>query len=336
MSNSTQTFDPIVQSQASKEITANAFFDAVSQASTYGRRASTCSGLTWGYYGGNTTITAGTLSQIANGTLTLTASTTCYIVALKSSGAVSFSTATTNWNDTTNYWRLYSVVTGTATVTSYTDSRELGKFSGADSKQPLVDVDNIRIDGNTISSTDTNGNITLAPNGTGDVVIAADTTTLGDSNVDATLTTSGTGDLIISTNVGTNSGTIRIYDGANGDINITPNGTGFVVTPQFKCTQFSAGSPVTKTTDTFTLGDTETNIICNNTATVTATLASAASFPGREIRIKTIAAFTVVSASSNVVPLDSATAGISILPATVGKWAQLVSDGTNWVIMQAN
>ena len=35
-----------------------------------------------------------------------------------------------------------------------------------------LDVDNIRIDGNTISSTDTNGDITLDPNGSGDVVVA--------------------------------------------------------------------------------------------------------------------------------------------------------------------
>ena len=33
-------------------------------------------------------------------------------------------------------------------------------------------VDNIHIDGNTISSTDTNGDITLDPNGSGDVVVA--------------------------------------------------------------------------------------------------------------------------------------------------------------------
>jgi hypothetical protein len=36
-----------------------------------------------------------------------------------------------------------------------------------------LDVDNIRIDGNTISSTDTNGDITLDPNGTGDVIVAS-------------------------------------------------------------------------------------------------------------------------------------------------------------------
>ena len=36
-----------------------------------------------------------------------------------------------------------------------------------------LDVDNIRIDGNTISSTDTNGDLTLSPNGTGDTIIAS-------------------------------------------------------------------------------------------------------------------------------------------------------------------
>ncbi|WP_176479108.1 hypothetical protein [Mesorhizobium sp. WSM3860] len=51
--------------------------------------------------------------------------------------------------------------------------------------------------------------------------------------------------------------------------------------------------------------------------------------------IKTIQAQTVVSASSNVVPLAGGAAGTAILAATARKWATLVSDGTNWVIMQA-
>lgn len=130
MANSTSNIDLIAQSQASKEVTVNAALDALSPASTYGRRQSTCSGLTFGYYGGNVTLSSGTMSQIANGTLTLTASATNYIVANKATGAVSFSTATTNWNDSANYWRLYSAVVGSATVTSYTDSRELAKYTG--------------------------------------------------------------------------------------------------------------------------------------------------------------------------------------------------------------
>jgi hypothetical protein len=87
---------------------------------------------------------------------------------------------------------------------------------------------NITISGNTISSTDTNGNITLAPNGTGDVQLDADTIRVGDSGANVTITSNGAGDLILNTNSGTNSGSITIEDGANGNIALTPNGTGQV------------------------------------------------------------------------------------------------------------
>ena len=49
---------------------------------------------------------------------------------------------------------------------------------------------------------------------------------VGASNTNATITTNGTGDLTISTNNGTDSGTIKIEDGANQNITIEPNGTG--------------------------------------------------------------------------------------------------------------
>ena len=89
-------------------------------------------------------------------------------------------------------------------------------------------VDNILLDGNSITSTDTNGNVNITPNGNGDVNLGADTVMIGDNNADATLTTQGTGDLTLSTNSGSNSGTIVIADAANNDITLTPNGTGDV------------------------------------------------------------------------------------------------------------
>jgi hypothetical protein len=103
-----------------------------------------------------------------------------------------------------------------------------GVTLGTNSAVTEAQIDNININGNTISSTDTNGNISLVPNGTGDVILTADTIQVGDSNTDVTVTTNGTGDLIFNTNAGTNSGVIRIYDGANGNIALTPNGTGEV------------------------------------------------------------------------------------------------------------
>lgn len=98
---------------------------------------------------------------------------------------------------------------------------------------------------------------------------------------------------------------------------------------------FGRGAPVTKTGD-FTLADTENWIICNGTGSITVTLPAASSWTGRELTIKTVAAQTVVSASSNVVPLAGGSAGTAILAATAGKFATLVSDGTNWVIMAGN
>lgn len=230
MADSTTNIDGIVQGQGSQDLAANAVFDAASPATLYGRRASTCSGLVWGYYGGNVTKSDGTQTTIANGTLALSASSTNYIVAQKSDGAVSASVATTNWNNTADYWRLYSVVAGASSITSYTDEREIGRMTGL--------------------------------------------------------------------------------------------GTGLV-------------APVTKTAD-FTLGANENEVICNGSATITVTLPAASGWVGRKVRIKTIAAFTVVSASSDVVPLAGGAAGTAILAATAGKWAELVSDGTNWVVMAGN
>ena len=79
---------------------------------------------------------------------------------------------------------------------------------------------NLDVNGNTITST-SNGNIALAPNGTGEVVV-------GSGSAAGDITTSGTQDLILDTNGGTNSGNITITDGANGNITLSPNGTGEV------------------------------------------------------------------------------------------------------------
>jgi hypothetical protein len=93
-------------------------------------------------------------------------------------------------------------------------------------------------------------------------------------------------------------------------------------------------APVTVTAS-YTVTDTDSYIISNRGASNTITLPAAASHLGREITIKTIQAFTVISASANVCPRTDAAAGTAILAATDGAWAKLVSDGTNWIIMQA-
>ena len=91
-----------------------------------------------------------------------------------------------------------------------------------------ISVDNLQITGNSIISTDSGGHIIITPNAAGDVQLSADTVRVGDNNSDATITTYGTCDLTLSTNAGSDSGTIKIYDAADGNIDITPDGTGEV------------------------------------------------------------------------------------------------------------
>lgn len=114
-----------------------------------------------------------------------------------------------------------------------------------------LNVDNIRVDGNTISSTDTNGNVNITPNGTGNVLIgtlpfnADQTVGAGQDNYvltydDATglinLEASaggGLADVVDDTtpqlggNLDVNGN--KIVSVSNGNIDIEPNGTGNVL-----------------------------------------------------------------------------------------------------------
>jgi hypothetical protein len=90
-----------------------------------------------------------------------------------------------------------------------------------------------------------------------------------------------------------------------------------------------------KTTN-YTVAATDSALIFNGAGTITLTLPAASSFPGRWLYVKTIAAFSLVSASANVKPIGSNTAGTAILGPLAGKAALLQSDGTNWVVIDTN
>ena len=68
---------------------------------------------------------------------------------------------------------------------------------------------------------DSNIDLAISPKGSGEIVI-------GTGSATGAITTSGAYDLVLDTNSGTNSGSITITDGANGNINLAPNGTGQV------------------------------------------------------------------------------------------------------------
>ena len=118
----------------------------------------------------------------------------------------------------------FATIDYSANTVNFLDSTVVADLVGDTSPQLGGNLD---VNGNDIVST-SNANIDIVPNGTGDVTLQADTVQIGDSNANATLTTNGTGDLILNTNAGTNAGNITLEDGANGHIQITTNGTGYV------------------------------------------------------------------------------------------------------------
>lgn len=96
----------------------------------------------------------------------------------------------------------------------------------------------------------------------------------------------------------------------------------------------AGGAPVTKTAN-FTVAAGETWLINNKSgSSCTVTLPSASTNTGRVLHFQNYQAQTLVSASSNVVPLAGGAAGTAILQAVAGANATLVSDGTNWIMTQ--
>jgi hypothetical protein len=96
----------------------------------------------------------------------------------------------------------------------------------------------------------------------------------------------------------------------------------------------AGGAPVTKTAN-FAVAAGETWLINNKSgSSCTVTLPTASTNTGRVLHFQNYQAQTLVSASSNVVPLAGGSATTAILEAVAGANATLVSDGTNWVMTQ--
>jgi len=114
----------------------------------------------------------------------------------------------------------------------------------ANSKIDVLNVDNITLDGNAITSTDTNGNLTLTPNGTGDLVLDGLNWPQADGSANQYLKTNGSGQLSWDTV----STSFTLSDGSNTDT-------------------FSTGSTLT-----FTAGSGITTTVSNDTVTIASTL----------------------------------------------------------------
>lgn len=95
---------------------------------------------------------------------------------------------------------------------------------------------------------------------------------------------------------------------------------------------FARRAPVTYTSTSVTIAETDSYVILNTSGTTTVTLPAAGSWPGREIWLRSIQNRTIASASANVVPRTGGAAGTAIMTGD-GAWVLLVSDGTAWQIM---
>lgn len=114
----TTTLQQWLNSQSNPETTVNENFTSLAHVGAYAMRPAATTGLIWAYYGGRW---GG--ASVADGTLTLTASATNYVVVNRSTGAISVATASTNWDNTGSYARVYKLTTAAATVTAVEDHR---------------------------------------------------------------------------------------------------------------------------------------------------------------------------------------------------------------------
>jgi hypothetical protein len=137
----------------------------------------------------------------------------------------------------------------------------------------------------------------------------------------------GGGGTINGNSITTGTGTLTLGSG----VLSVRNG----VTVSFSAVQPYGTIPVTHEEASYVVPTTSEfflNTLSNAVQTVT--LPAAASYPGHMMTFNTQYS-DVVSDGSNVVPCAGGSAGISIV-STAGKWATMVSDGSNWRIVKCN
>ena len=96
-------------------------------------------------------------------------------------------------------------------------------------------------------------------------------------------------------------------------------------------------APNTQAVSAYTFSPTDVSVINNySTGAVTWTLPIVSGNIGRWLHVQTVRAVAVSSAAANVVLIGTTVATTVLLVNTAGKWAELQSDGTNWIVMASN
>jgi hypothetical protein len=197
-----------------------------------------------------------------------------------------------------------------------------------------------------LSSTDRFATVTI---GTG---LSLSSGTLSATGGSGTVT-SVTGTLPISVANGTTTPSITIADagtGASGVVNTTTQSFAgnktFTGTLDVSSTGTFGGRVKTNwlernyaysTSSSFTVSVNTTWQDINTNVLTTLTLPNAATYPGKELHLRQTGSGNLQSASSNIIPFQTPPTGstsTAILGASTHEAVTLVSDGTNWIIMQ--
>ena len=217
-------------------------------------------------------------------------------------------------------WKVVPATAGGTGQTSYA----VGDLLYADTTTTLAKLPDVAT-GNALIS----GGVGVAPSW-GKIGLTTHVSgTLGVANGGTGQTSYTDGQLLIGNTTGNTLAKSTLTAG-NG-ISIT-NGSG-AITIARSGASFSSAPNVA--TSNYSVATTDTWIINNKSgSSLTVTLPTPSTNTGRELTIQNYQAQTVISASSNVVFQGGGAAGTSILVASIGDSATLVSDGTNWVMMQ--
>jgi len=204
-----------------------------------------------------------------------------------------------------------------------------------------LNVDNLRLDGNVISSTDTNGNITLTPNGTGTVVVSSNfqvngtTTTVNSATLDVTDSNITVNDGGNQSSADTNDAglTVEMSDATDALIHYDSTAASF-----WKCGESGATVEIAdiSTSQTFTNKTLTSPVISSISNTGTLTLPTSTDTLVGRATTDTLTNKTIDASSNTISNIGNAeieaAAGIAVnkLAATTASRA-LVSDGSGFL-----
>lgn len=342
----------ITPSQANKETPIVEMFADLKWAATYSLDPLNTSALARGYNGGRWGGFA-----VADATHTFGASTTTYVSVARADGTLNFSTSSTNYNDTTNYAKVETVVTDASSVTSVTDDRA-GPGGAHGSRGGPVGISSISASGGvqtttgspiTASGTIQGAHVINAQTGTTYAIVATDrgahVTLSNAASIAVSIAQAGT--------TGFENGYFTYLENIGaGAVTLTPttstvNGNAtLVLTSGMSCVLFSDGTNYrafvfeapgmsvnaqTGTTYTYLSGDRRKLVTHTNASAIAGTLpqATGAFGNGWFMWVQNRGAGTLT-----ITPTTSTIDGAATLALTTGQGTLIASDGTNYYTMR--